>query len=211
MSRWATEGGKIKTIVDARLHDVAKKRALEERKQIETRLLKRWDAIAGVKTVDEWCEHFQTPILWVVPEEARVHFKCVAKICARAETTATEEKNALDFFEGNDDFDYLADFEYVRRRFLEETNVAENDVTAFNVCYAEIIAEIRRYCGNRVYDWREQAGKIAKIIKTQLNAYYEKEKKNDAVKNVKTMDGDDLRRRVLDAMKALPELYQYFA
>ncbi|MBR5243890.1 MAG: hypothetical protein IKW13_06620, partial [Thermoguttaceae bacterium] len=211
VSRWATDGGKIKTIVDAQLHQIARKRAEAERKRIETQLLKRWDEISGFKTVDAWCDYFQTPILWVVPEADREHFKRVAQICARQEPSFTEAKNALDFFEANDDFDYLSNFDYVRQRFLEETNVQAADLEAFNANYSDIIAAIQKQCGSRVYDWRLQTGKIAKIIKTELNAYYEKVKKNDAIKNVQKMDGEELRRRIVDAMQEFPELYRHFA
>ncbi len=211
VSRWATDGGKIKTIVDDRLHQIARKRAEAERKRIESRLLKRWDEISGFKTIDDWGDYFQTPILWVVAEDARAHFKCVAQICARQEPSFTEAKNALDYFENNDDFEYLSNSEYVRRRFLEETNVQAGDIEAFEAHYNEIVAAVKKQCGSRVYDWRLQSGKIAKIIKTELNAYYEKVKKNDAVKNVQTMNGEELRRRVIDAMHEFPELYRHFA
>ena len=170
-------------------------------------LLGRWHEISGYKTVAEWCQHYMTPIQWVVPEEAIKHIQCVIDINNKKSVGELDLYNAIQYL-NQEDLSCLTNYDCIENRFFDQ--IGQKYRCAFAEHRNDLLTKIRLSCGSNVLSWATQGGKIVRIIDEYLKKVNEAKVKSGAKDRVKQFSKDELCTRVLNAMEKYPELYQFF-
>ena len=170
-------------------------------------LLARWTEISGYETVAEWCQHYITPIQWVVPDDAAKHVQCVIDINNKRTIGELDLYNAIQFF-NQEDLSCLKNYDYIENRFFEQ--IGQKYRPAFAEYRNDLLAKIRFSCGSSILGWATQGGKIVSIIDEHLKKVNEAKVKSGAKDRIKQLSKDELCTRVLSAMETYPELYQFF-
>lgn len=185
------------------------RRPLESIKNEKTKanLLKTWYDKSGFQTVEEWCKNYNVPIQWVARTESLAHIECVYKINNHKQVVPQDAYNALRYFE-TEDLAYLHDTKNIKQKFFDE--IGEKYEEYFVEYGDALYTKIRVDCGSVVYEWANRSGRLIAVVEAYVKKMCEQRLKGKAVEQVKTVNEDTLRNKVIELLDVHPELSEYF-
>lgn len=140
---------------------VVKKAADDYRKgQVKDQLFRLWsERTGGTKSPKHWSEHYKTPILCCIDPEIYGEAKKAFAVLNSSQHSESEIKMALEFCEGADFFDVIADSDYRNKCFMEQ----------IVGCYSKLLPDITAIRSAledtdiAPYDWADDPRIKAKI------------------------------------------------
>ena len=150
---------------------VVKKAADDYRKgQVKDQLFRLWsERTGGTKSPKHWSEHYKTPILCCIDPEIYGEAKKAFAVLNSSQHSESEIKMALEFCEGADFFDVIADSDYRNKCFMEQ----------IVGCYSKLLPDITAIRSAledtdiAPYDWADDPrikAKIKNMASVEYNA-----------------------------------------
>ena len=169
---------------------VVKKAADDYRKgQVKDQLFRLWsERTGGTKSPKHWSEHYKTPILCCIDPEIYGEAKKAFAVLNSSQHSESEIKMALEFCEGADFFDVIADSDYRNKCFMEQ----------IVGCYSKLlpdIAAIRSALEDTdiaPYDWADDP-RIKAKIKNMASVEYNAGGSDAAINTIESMPIDQLK------------------
>lgn len=169
---------------------VVKKAADDYRKgQVKDQLFRLWsERTGGTKSPKHWSEHYKTPILCCIDPEIYGEAKKAFAVLNSSQHSESEIKMALEFCEGADFFDVIADSDYRNKCFMEQ----------IVGCYSKLlpdITEIRSALEDTdiaPYDWADDP-RIKAKIKNMASVEYNAGGSDAAINTIESMPIDQLK------------------
>ncbi len=183
------------------VEEVKKARDKFVNEQGSTKLKKLWRDNTGYDTPRKWSEHYQTPILCMVPDEEVTEARQVFDILNRRQMVATDVQKATDYLEKHNDlFDRLKDQDEIDKQFKNKI------VKSYSVLLDDM-QEVRSYLSSAVdtepYDWYGNMT-VDNKLKELADYKYQESGCNKALAKIDEMDVADaktyLKRLIQDNM-----------
>ena len=135
------------------------------------------------------------------------YIECVYKINNQKAVVPQEVYNALRYFE-TADLTYLNDQRFIKDQFFAEIGEKYED---YFVEYGDAIyTKIRIDCGSVVYEWANRSGRLISIVEAYVKKMCEQRLKGKAVEQVKSVNENELRNKVIELLDEHPELSEFF-
>lgn len=169
---------------------VVKKAADDYRKgQVKDQLFRLWsERTGGTKSPKHWSEHYKTPILCCIDPEIYGEAKKAFAVLNSSQHSESEIKMALEFCEGADFFDVIADSDYRNKCFMEQ----------IVGCYSKLLPDITAIRSAledtdiAPYDWADDP-RIKAKIKNMASAEYNAGGSDAAINTIESMPIDQLK------------------
>ena len=169
---------------------VVKKAADDYRKgQVKDQLFRLWsERTGGTKSPKHWSEHYKTPILCCIDPEIYGEAKKAFAVLNSSQHSESEIKMALEFCEGADFFDVIADSDYRNKCFMEQ----------IVGCYSKLLPDITAIRSAledtdiAPYDWADDP-RIKAKIKNMASVEYNAGGSDAAINTIKSMPIDQLK------------------
>lgn len=169
---------------------VVKKAADDYRKgQVKDQLFRLWsERTGGTKSPKHWSEHYKTPILCCIDPEIYGEAKKAFAVLNSSQHSESEIKMALDFCEGADFFDVIADSDYRNKCFMEQ----------IVGCYSKLLPDITAIRSAledtdiAPYDWADDP-RIKAKIKNMASVEYNAGGSDAAINTIESMPIDQLK------------------
>lgn len=169
---------------------VVKKAADDYRKgQVKDQLFRLWsERTGGTKSPKHWSEHYKTPILCCIDPEIYGEAKKAFAVLNSSQHSESEIKMALEFCEGADFFEAIADSDYRNKCFMEQIvgyySKLLPDITAIRSALEDTdIAP---------YDWADDP-RIKAKIKNMASVEYNAGGSDAAINTIESMPIDQLK------------------
>lgn len=169
---------------------VVKKAADDYRKgQVKDQLFRLWsERTGGTKSPKHWSEHYKTPILCCIDPEIYGEAKKAFAVLNSSQHSESEIKMALEFCEGADFFDVIADSDYRNKCFMEQ----------IVGCYSKLLPDITAIRSAledtdiAPYDWADDP-RIKAKIKNMVSVEYNAGGSDAAINTIESMPIDQLK------------------
>lgn len=169
---------------------VVKKAADDYRKgQVKGQLFRLWsERTGGTKSPKHWSEHYKTPILCCIDPEIYGEAKKAFAVLNSSQHSESEIKMALEFCEGADFFDVIADSDYRNKCFMEQ----------IVGCYSKLLPDITAIRSAledtdiAPYDWADDP-RIKAKIKNMASVEYNAGGSDAAINTIESMPIDQLK------------------
>lgn len=169
---------------------VVKKAADDYRKgQVKDQLFRLWsERTGGTKSPKHWSEHYKTPILCCIDPEIYGEAKKAFAVLNSSQHSESEIKMALEFCEGADFFDVIADSDYRNKCFMEQ----------IVGCYSKLLPDITAIRSAledtdiAPYDWADDP-RIKAKIKNMASVEYNVGGSDAAINTIESMPIDQLK------------------
>lgn len=169
---------------------VVKKAADDYRKgQVKDQLFRLWsERTGGTKSPKHWSEHYKTPILCCIDPEIYGEAKKAFAVLNSSQHSESEIKMALEFCEGADFFDVIADSNYRNKCFMEQ----------IVGCYSKLLPDITAIRSAledtdiAPYDWADDP-RIKAKIKNMASVEYNAGGSDAAINTIESMPIDQLK------------------
>lgn len=169
---------------------VVKKAADDYRKgQVKDQLFRLWsERTGGTKSPKHWSEHYKTPILCCIDPEIYGEAKKAFAVLNSSQHSESEIKIALEFCEGADFFDVIADSDYRNKCFMEQ----------IVGCYSKLLPDITAIRSAledtdiAPYDWADDP-RIKAKIKNMASVEYNAGGSDAAINTIESMPIDQLK------------------
>lgn len=169
---------------------VVKKAADDYRKgQVKDQLFRLWsERTGGTKSPKHWPEHYKTPILCCIDPEIYGEAKKAFAVLNSSQHSESEIKMALEFCEGADFFDVIADSDYRNKCFMEQ----------IVGCYSKLLPDITAIRSAledtdiAPYDWADDP-RIKAKIKNMASVEYNAGGSDAAINTIESMPIDQLK------------------
>ena len=169
---------------------VVKKAADDYRKgQVKDQLFRLWsERNGGTKSPKHWSEHYKTPILCCIDPEIYGEAKKAFAVLNSSQHSESEIKMALEFCEGADFFDVIADSDYRNKCFMEQ----------IVGCYSKLLPDITAIRSAledtdiAPYDWADDP-RIKAKIKNMASVEYNAGGSDAAINTIESMPIDQLK------------------
>ena len=169
---------------------VVKKAADDYRKgQVKDQLFRLWsERTGGTKSPKHWFEHYKTPILCCIDPEIYGEAKKAFAVLNSSQHSESEIKMALEFCEGADFFDVIADSDYRNKCFMEQ----------IVGCYSKLLPDITAIRSAledtdiAPYDWADDP-RIKAKIKNMASVEYNAGGSDAAINTIESMPIDQLK------------------
>ena len=169
---------------------VVKKAADDYRKgQVKDQLFRLWsERTGGTKSPKHWSEHYKTPILCCIDPEIYGEAKKAFAVLNSSQHSESEIKMALEFCEGADFFDVIADSDYRNKCFMEQ----------IVGCYSKLLPDITAIRSAledtdiAPYDWADDP-RIKAKIKNMASVEYNAGGSDAAINTIESMPIDHLK------------------
>ena len=169
---------------------VVKKAADDYRKgQVKDQLFRLWsEKTGGTKSPKHWSEHYKTPILCCIDPEIYGEAKKAFAVLNSSQHSESEIKMALEFCEGADFFDVIADSDYRNKCFMEQ----------IVGCYSKLLPDITAIRSAledtdiAPYDWADDP-RIKAKIKNMASVEYNAGGSDAAINTIESMPIDQLK------------------
>ena len=169
---------------------VVKKAADDYRKgQVKDQLFRLWsERTGGTKSPKHWSEHYKTPILCCIDPEIYGEAKKAFAVLNSSQHSESEIKMALEFCEGADFFDVIADSDYRNKCFMEQ----------IVGCYSKLLPDITAIRSALEdtdivpYDWADDP-RIKAKIKNMASVEYNAGGSDAAINTIESMPIDQLK------------------
>lgn len=169
---------------------VIKKAADDYRKgQVKDQLFRLWsERTGGTKSPKHWSEHYKTPILCCIDPEIYGEAKRAFAVLNSSQHSESEIKMALEFCEGADFFDVIADSDYRNKCFMEQ----------IVGCYSKLLPDITAIRSAledtdiAPYDWADDP-RIKAKIKNMASVEYNAGGSDAAINTIESMPIDQLK------------------
>ena len=169
---------------------VVKKAADDYRKgQVKDQLFRLWsERTGGTKSPKHWSEHYKTPILCCIDPEIYGEAKKAFAVLNSSQHSESEIKMALEFCEGADFFDVIADSDYRNKCFMEQ----------IVGCYSKLLPDITAIRSAledtdiSPYDWADDP-RIKAKIKNMASVEYNAGGSDAAINTIESMPIDQLK------------------
>lgn len=169
---------------------VVKKAADDYRKgQVKDQLFRLWsERTGGTKSPKHWSEHYKTPILCCIDPEIYGEAKKAFAVLNSSQHSESEIKMALEFCEGADFFDVIADSDYRNKCFMEQ----------IVGCYSKLLPDITAIRSTledtdiAPYDWADDP-RIKAKIKNMASVEYNAGGSDAAINTIESMPIDQLK------------------
>lgn len=169
---------------------VVKKAADDYRKgQVKDQLFRLWsERTGGTKSPKHWSEHYKTPILCCIDPEIYGEAKKAFAVLNSSQHSESEIKMALEFCEGADFFDVIADSDYRNKCFMEQ----------IVGCYSKLLHDITAIRSAledtdiAPYDWADDP-RIKAKIKNMASVEYNAGGSDAAINTIESMPIDQLK------------------
>lgn len=169
---------------------VVKKAADDYRKgQVKDQLFRLWsERTGGTKSPKHWSEHYKTPILCCIDPEIYGEAKKAFAVLNSSQHSESEIKMALEFCEGADFFDVIADSDYRNKCFMEQ----------IVGCYSKLLPDITAIRSAledtdiATYDWADDP-RIKAKIKNMASVEYNAGGSDAAINTIESMPIDQLK------------------
>lgn len=171
-------------------NSVVKKAADDYRKgQVKDQLFRLWsERTGGTKSPKHWSEHYKTPILCCIDPEIYGEAKKAFAVLNSSQHSESEIKMALEFCEGADFFDVIADSDYRNKCFMEQ----------IVGCYSKLLPDITAIRSAledtdiAPYDWADDP-RIKAKIKNMASVEYNAGGSDAAINTIESMPIDQLK------------------
>lgn len=169
---------------------VVKKAADDYRKgQVKDQLFRLWsERTGGTKSPKHWSEHYKTPILCCIDPEIYGEAKKAFAVLNSSQHSESEIKMALEFCEGADFFDVIANSDYRNKCFMEQ----------IVGCYSKLLPDITAIRSAledtdiAPYDWADDP-RIKAKIKNMASVEYNAGGSDAAINTIESMPIDQLK------------------
>lgn len=169
---------------------VVKKAADDYRKgQVKDQLFRLWsERTGGTKSPKHWSEHYKTPILCCIDPEIYGEAKKAFAVLNSSQHSESEIKMALEFCEGADFFDVIADSDYRNKCFMEQ----------IVGCYSKLLPDITAIRSAledtdiAPYDWADDP-RIKAKIKNMASVENNAGGSDAAINTIESMPIDQLK------------------
>ena len=169
---------------------VVKKAADDYRKgQVKDQLFRLWsERTGGTKSPKHCSEHYKTPILCCIDPEIYGEAKKAFAVLNSSQHSESEIKMALEFCEGADFFDVIADSDYRNKCFMEQ----------IVGCYSKLLPDITAIRSAledtdiAPYDWADDP-RIKAKIKNMASVEYNAGGSDAAINTIESMPIDQLK------------------
>lgn len=169
---------------------VVKKAADDYRKgQVKDQLFRLWsERTGGTKSPKHWSEHYKTPILCCIDPEIYGEAKKAFAVLNSSQHSESEIKMDLEFCEGADFFDVIADSDYRNKCFMEQ----------IVGCYSKLLPDITAIRSAledtdiAPYDWADDP-RIKAKIKNMASVEYNAGGSDAAINTIESMPIDQLK------------------
>lgn len=169
---------------------VVKKAADDYRKgQVKDQLFRLWsERTGGTKSPKHWSEHYKTPILCCIDPEIYGEAKKAFAVLNSSQHSESEIKMALEFCEGADFFDVIADSDYRNKCFMEQ----------IVGCYSKLLPDITAIRSAledtdiAPYDWADDP-RIKAKIRNMASVEYNAGGSDAAINTIESMPIDQLK------------------
>ena len=169
---------------------IVKKAADDYRKgQVKDQLFRLWsERTGGTKSPKHWSEHYKTPILCCIEPEIYGEAKKAFAVLNSSQHSESEIKMALEFCEGADFFEAIADSDYRNKCFMER----------IVGCYSKLLPDITAIRSAledtdiAPYDWADDP-RIKAKIKNMASAEYNAGGSDAAINTIESMPIDQLK------------------
>lgn len=169
---------------------VVKKAADDYRKgQVKDQLFRLWsERTGGTKSPKHWSEHYKTPILCCIDPGIYGEAKKAFAVLNSSQHSESEIKMALEFCEGADFFEVIADSDYRNKCFMEQ----------IVGCYSKLLPDITAIRSAledtdiSPYDWADDP-RIKAKIKNMASVEYNAGGSDAAINTIESMPIDQLK------------------
>ena len=169
---------------------IVKKAADDYRKgQVKDQLFRLWsERTGGTKSPKHWSEHYKTPILCCIEPEIYGEAKKAFAVLNSSQHSESEIKMALEFCEGADFFEAIADSDYRNKCFMER----------IVGCYSKLLPDITAIRSAledtdiAPYDWADDP-RIKAKIKNMASVEYNAGGSDAAINTIESMPIDQLK------------------
>lgn len=169
---------------------VVKKAADDYRKgQVKDQLFRLWsERTGGTKSPKHWSEHYKTPILCCIDPGIYGEAKKAFAVLNSSQHSESEIKMALEFCEGADFFEAIADSDYRNKCFMEQ----------IVGCYSKLLPDITAIRSAledtdiAPYDWADDP-RIKAKIKNMASVEYNAGGSDAAINTIESMPIDQLK------------------
>ena len=169
---------------------VVKKAADDYRKgQVKDQLFRLWsEKTGGTKSPKHWSEHYKTPILCCIDPGIYGEAKKAFAVLNSSQHSESEIKMALEFCEGADFFEVIADSDYRDKCFMEQ----------IVGCYSKLLPDITAIrtaledTDIAPYDWADDP-RIKAKIKNMASVEYNAGGSDAAINTIESMPIDQLK------------------
>ena len=169
------------------------------------RINELWLTQSGFSTVTEWCNNWAVPIQWVVSDVECDHIAILHTVQSGRIVNDISLHNATQYFE-NHSINALKNKEKIMNCFFAQ--IGENYRTPFESSAYILISRMKtnQKLTSDVYTWAHKTGEIRRTIDEFLRSKYCEDAKNE----VRKMDAEELRSKVVKLLENNPDLYTMF-
>ena len=166
-------------------------------------LQERWRSLTGEDSAKSWCTSHGAPLLWVVGKGNIKALSTLIDVQRNYRTIDQDVQNAIAALDSLDTA-ILNDNEKITRALIETVGTEYGPILEEN--RAEVLAQAKMKIGNDMSLWEITDLVVFQgILKKALQDSAKKKKYEQAKLTVSKMDGEELRRRVVDFINSHPE------
>lgn len=166
-------------------------------------LQERWRSLTGEDSAKSWCTSHGAPLLWVVGKGNIKALSTLIDVQRNYRTIDQDVQNAIAALDSMDTA-ILNDNEKITRALIETVGTEYGPILEEN--RAEVLAQAKMKIGNDMSLWEITDLVVFQgILKKALQDSAKKKKYEQAKLTVSKMDGEELRRRVVDFINSHPE------
>lgn len=171
----------------------------------KVRICELWKQQSGFDTVAAWCNNWAVPVQWVVNDGEREHISVLHSIQSGKTVNDVSLNNATQYFESHT-ISVLKDQTKIMDGFYSQ--VGKNYRAPFEASSVVLVSRMKtnQKLTSDVYSWAHKMGDIRKTIDDFLRTKY----CEDAKKEVRNMDANKLRDKVVELLEKNPDLYTLF-
>lgn len=164
-----------------------------------------WKQQSGFDTVAAWCNNWAVPVQWVVSDEESDHIAILHSVQSGKTVNDVSLHNATQYFDSHV-VSVLKDKKKIMDSFFAQ--IGETYRTPFESSAAVLVSRMKtnQKLGSDVYSWSNKVGDIRRTIDDFLRTKF----CEDAKKEVRKMDADKLRDKVVELLEQNPDLYTMF-
>ena len=164
-----------------------------------------WKQQSGFDTVAAWCNNWAVPVQWVVSDEESDHIAILHSVQSGKTVNDISLHNATQYFDSHV-VSVLKDKKKIMDSFFAQ--IGETYKAPFEYSAAVLVSRMKtnQKLGSDVYSWSNKVGDIRRTIDDFLRTKF----CEDAKKEVREMDADKLRNKVVELLEQNPDLYMMF-
>ena len=172
-------------------------------------LQETWKTLTGLDTVKEWCNNFEAPLFWIIPNELQKPIRTLCDVQKQNHTVDADVVAAIQALQ-NMDSAILNDRTKIEAAFLATVGIEYLDI--WNAEHTTIINKAKLKLGNDMSKWYiTDLSMLQKMLKQAQQEKAKKEKLAGAKDSVRNMKEDILKDRVSAFLEAHPEYCDDFA